>query len=133
MAAGVFQGEMQTRAQSDLQRARTAADADRKDVPGAEQALASAKSGNEMVATGKLLFSVGEYQKAADAIQKGLAKGGVPDMDDANVLLGIAQARAGKAAEAAAAFDAIKDAKLNEVARLWKIYLETKAKPPVSG
>jgi tetratricopeptide (TPR) repeat protein len=133
MAAGLFQGEMQTRAQAELQRARTAADADRKDVPGAEQALASAKTGNEMVATGKLLFSVGEYEKAADAIQKGLAKGGVPDSDDANALLGIAQARAGKATEAAAAFDAIKDAKLGEVARLWKIYLETKAKPPVGG
>jgi tetratricopeptide (TPR) repeat protein len=129
VSAGAFQGESLTRAQADLARARSGADADRKELPGADQALAAAKTGNEMVAMGKLFFSVGEYGKAADAIQKGLAKGGVTDVDDANVLAGIAHARAGKATEALAAFDAIKDAKLAEVARLWKLRVETTAAP----
>jgi tetratricopeptide (TPR) repeat protein len=132
VSAGAFQGESLTRAQADLARARSGADADRKELPGADQALAAAKTGNEMVAMGKLFFSVGEYGKAADAIQKGLAKGGVTDVDDANVLAGIAHARAGKATEALAAFDAIKDAKLAEVARLWKLRVETTAAPPAS-
>jgi outer membrane protein assembly factor BamD (BamD/ComL family) len=129
VAAGVFQGEPLARAQADLARAKSGADADRKELPGADQALAAAKSGNEMVAMGKLFFSVGEYGKAADAIQKGLAKGGVADVDDAHMLAGIAHSRAGKSAEALAAFDAVKDAKLAEVARLWKLHVETTGAP----
>jgi tetratricopeptide (TPR) repeat protein len=136
IAAGVFKGDSLTRAQDDLARARTAADADRKELPGADQAVATAKSGNEMVAMGKLFFSVGQYDKAADAIQKGLAKGGVSDVDDANALLGIAQVRAGKGAEAVAAFDAVKDPKLVEVTRYWKLFVAAEAAPasePASG
>jgi Tfp pilus assembly protein PilF len=129
IAAGAFQGEGLTRAKSDLDRAKSGADADRKELPGADQALAAAKTGNEMVAMGKLFFSVGEYGKAADAFQKGLAKGGVTDVDDANMLIGIAQVRAGKPLEALAPFDAIKDAKLAEVARLWKLYVQTQGAP----
>jgi outer membrane protein assembly factor BamD (BamD/ComL family) len=125
VSAGAFQGESLVRAQADLARARSGADADRKELPGADQALAAAKTGNEMVAMGKLFFSVGEYGKAADAIQKGLAKGGVSDADDANMLAGIAHTRAGKSTEALAAFDAVKDPKLAEVARLWKLRVET--------
>ena len=132
IAAGVFTGESLTRAQSDLQRARSGADADAKDLPGADKALAAAKTGNEMVAMGKLYFSVGEYGKAADAIRKGLAKGGVTDVDDANALLGIADVRGGKGAESLAAFDAIKDAKLKEVAGLWKLYVETTTAAPAA-
>jgi hypothetical protein len=126
-AAGAFKGDSLTRAQADLQRARTSADADRKELPGADAALAAAKSGNEMVAMGKLFFSVGDYGKAADAIQKGLAKGGVSDVDDANALLGIAQVRAGKGKEAFPALEAVKDPRLAEVMRYWKLYVESTA------
>jgi outer membrane protein assembly factor BamD (BamD/ComL family) len=129
VSAGAFQGESLARAQADLARAKTGADADRKELPGADQALAAAKTGNEMVAMGKLFFSVGDYGKAADAIQKGFAKGGVSDADDAHMLAGIAQTRAGKSTEALAAFDAVKDPKLAEVARLWKLRAETLGAP----
>jgi len=127
IGANAFTGESLTRAQADLTRARAGADADRKDVPGADQALAAAKTGNEMVATGKLLLNVGQYDKAADAFRKGLAKGGVADVDDANALLGIALVRGGKGAEAIEAFSKIRDPKLGEIARLWKLYVETSA------
>jgi len=125
LAAGVFKGEMLSRAQADLGRAGSGADADRKELPGADAALAAAKSANEMVAMGKLFFSVGDYAKAADAFRKGLAKGGVSDADDANALLGIALARSDKGAEAVEAFGKIRDPKLGEVARLWKLFIET--------
>jgi len=127
IAAGVFSGDAKARAQADLDRARTQAAADAKDLPNADKALATAKTGNEMVATGKLYFSAGNYEKAADAIQKGLAKGGVTDLDDANMLLGIAYARSGKIAEGNAAFGNVKDAKFADVSRLWKLKLETAA------
>jgi Tfp pilus assembly protein PilF len=125
IAANAFKGDALTRAQGDLQRARAGADADRKDLPGADAALAAAKSGNEMVALGKLFFSSAEYAKAADAFGKGLAKGGVTDVDDANALLGIALHRSDKSAEAIEAFGRIKDPKLGEIARLWKLHIES--------
>lgn len=133
LAAGVFKGDAQSRAQADLTRARSGADADRKELPGADAALAAAKSANEMVAMGKLFFSVGEYAKAADAFRKGLAKGGVSDADDANALLGIALARSGKGAEAIEAFGRIRDPKLGEVAKLWRLFIETKAPPAAAA
>jgi len=82
-----------------------------------------------MVAIGKLYFSVGEYAKSADAIQKGIAKGGVTDVDEANSLLGIALVRADKLADARPAFEAVKGAKYAEVARLWLLYVDTKLNP----
>jgi tetratricopeptide (TPR) repeat protein len=129
LAAGVFKGEALTRAQTDLKRATSGADADRKDLPGADQALAAAKTGNEMVATGKLFFSAGEYGKAADAIRKGLDKGGVTDADDAQMLLGIALVRAGQGPAAVEALGKVRDAKLAGIARLWKLYVETRGQP----
>ncbi len=49
------------------------------------------------------------------------------DADDANMLLGIALFRSGKPADAAAAFGAVKDPKMTEVARMWKLKLESDA------
>lgn len=129
ISAGVFTGDGKARAQSDLDRARSGAAADSKDLPGADKALAEAKTGNEMVAIGKLFFSSGEYAKAADAIQKGLAKGGVTDTDDANALLGVALVRAGKLEEAKAPFAAIKDSKYAKIGQLWLLYIDTKTAP----
>jgi len=133
MAANAFTGDTKAREQGDLDKARSQAATDRKDLPNAEKALAAAKTGNEMVATGKLYFSAGEYAKAADAIQKGLAKGGVTDTDDANALLGVAQVRAGNPAAARPAFEAVKDAKYASVTRLWLLYLDTSATPAAAA
>jgi hypothetical protein len=132
-SSNVFTGDARGRAQSELDKAKAQAAIDRKDLPGAEKSLAAAKTGNEMVAIGKLYFSTGEYAKAVDAIQKGLAKGGVTDTDDANALLGVAQTRAGNLAGARTAFEAVKDAKYAAIARLWLLYLDTKATPAAAG
>ena len=129
MAANVFQGESKTRAQQEFDRAKSGAEADRKELAGADAALAAAKTGTQMVATGKLFFSVGDHAKAASAIKQGLAKGGVTDTDDANALLGVAPARSGDTAGAASAFSAVKDTRLAEISRLWKLYLDTKSMP----
>jgi len=131
LAASVFTGESLKRAQADLQRAKAGADADRKELPGADAALAAAKTGNEMVAMGKLFFSVGEFPKAADAFRKGLAKGLADkgDPDDVHALLGISLTRAGKGTEAVEAFNKIRDPKLGDVGKLWKLFVETSGQP----
>lgn len=124
MAAGVFTGDARARAQAELERAKSGAALDAKDMATADKQLATAKTGNEMIGIGKLYFSGGEYAKAVDALQKGLARGGLQDADDANMLLGIANARLKQAAEAKAAFDAVQNPTLAEVARLWKLKLD---------
>jgi tetratricopeptide (TPR) repeat protein len=135
LATGELQGDSKARAQADLDRARSGATADAKDAATAATQLAAAKTGNQMVAIGKLYFSMGDYANAVDAIQKGIAKGGVTDVDDANLLVGIANSRQGKLAEARTAFDAVKAPALTEVAALWKLKLDTAAAPaaPAAG
>ena len=133
LGTGELQGDSKARAQADLDRAKSGATADAKDVGTAASQLAAAKTGNQVVAIGKLYFSMGDYANAADAIQKGLAKGGVTDVDDANLLMGIAHSRQGKLAEARAAFDAVKAPALTEVAALWKLKLDTAAAAPAAG
>jgi tetratricopeptide (TPR) repeat protein len=135
MATNQLQGDAKARAQADLDRAKSGAAADAKDAATAATQLAAAKTGNQMVAIGKLYFSMGDYANAVDAIQKGIAKGGVTDVDDAHMLAGIANARQGKLAEARASFDAVKAPALAEVAALWKLKLETAAAPaaPAAG
>jgi len=127
MASNLLQGDSKARAQADLERARTGSTADAKDLGTAAAQLAAAKTGMQMVAIGKLYFSAGDYANAVDAIQKGLAKGGVTDIDDANMLAGIANSRLGKLAEARTAFDAVKAPGLADIARLWKLKLDTAA------
>jgi tetratricopeptide (TPR) repeat protein len=129
MSAGAFTGDAKSRAQQDLDRAKSGASMDAKEIANAPTQLASAKTGNQMLGIGKLYFSNGEYDKAVDAIQKALAKGGVTDTDDANLLLGIANSRLNRGAEAKAAFDAVKNPTLTEVANLWKLKLDVSGAP----
>lgn len=133
MAKNLFGADSKSRAQSELERARAGAAADAKDLGTAATQLAAAKTGTQAVAIGKLYFSAGDYANAADAIQKGLAKGGVADADDANMLLGIAYSRIGKPTEARAAFDAVKAATLTDLARLWKLKLDTATAAPAAA
>ena len=109
LSSNTLDAQAKTRVQAELERAKSGAALDAKELPNAEKQLAGAKTANQMIGIGKLYFSAGDYAKAADAIQKGLAKGGATDADDANLLLGIAQSRAGRAADAQTAFSAVKE------------------------
>ena len=133
MATGVFSGDSLTRAKAELDRARAGATSDAKDLPGAAKGIAAAKTGNEVVAYGKLYFSAGDYSNAVDAIRAGLAKGGVADTDDANALLAIALIRAGRPAEAKEPLQAVKAPSFATVVRLWQLYIDTKAAPAATG
>ena len=123
IADGLFKGEEMTRAQRTLDAAKRKADVQRKALAGADQALAAAKTGDAAYEVGKMHFSAGDYAKSAAAMRKAIATPGLSDSDDANLLLGIALARQSKNAEAAKAFDGVKDPKFAEVARLWKLHL----------
>jgi tetratricopeptide (TPR) repeat protein len=119
LAAGVFQGEELGRAQRTLEAAKRRADAERAQLPRAAATLSAAATGPQMYSVGKLYFSNGDYANASAAIARALAKGGLEDVDAAEMLCGIALVRQGKPADANKAFTAIKDPKMVEVARLW--------------
>jgi tetratricopeptide (TPR) repeat protein len=118
--AGMFQGEELNRAKRTLEAAKRRADQERALLPKAAAQLAAARTGEEMEKIGELYFSAGDYTQAASALQKAIAKGGVQDLDRANMVLGIALKRKGDKAGANKAFDAVKDPKFAEVAKLWK-------------
>jgi tetratricopeptide (TPR) repeat protein len=121
LAANLFSGEDLNRAQRTLDAAKRKAEIERATLPKAAAMLAAAKTGEDMLAVGRLYFSAGDYARSVDALRKGLAKGGAVDADATNALLGAALARQGNKAEAAKAFDAIKDPKFAEIGKLWKM------------
>ena len=118
--AGVFTGDELTRAKRTLEAAKRKGDQERLALPKAAAQLAAAKSGDEIEKTGELYFSAGDYAQAAATLQKAVAKGGLSDPDGTHMLLGIALKRKGDKAGANKAFDAVKDTKFAEVAKLWK-------------
>ena len=135
MSANVFDAQAKGRAQADLDKARSGSTLDAKELATADKQIATAKTANQIIGIGKLYFSAGDYAKAAETLQAGLTKGGATDADDANLLLGIAAARAGRPADAKTAFAAVKNPTLAEVARLWTLKLDTPAPaaPPTAS
>ena len=98
--------------------ADTSAEGNAKESPGV-------LAGNKISAPIEVPVNVcGNTVDAASALNPSFgndcAKGGVQDPDRANMLLGIALKRKGDKAAAMKAFDAVKDPKFVEVAKLWK-------------
>jgi tetratricopeptide (TPR) repeat protein len=116
----IFAGDDMTRAKRTLEAASRKAQTERALLPKAGAQLAAAKTGADAETVGKLYFSAGDYAQAAAALQKAVTLGGVPNADITNMLLGIAQKRAGNNGAAMKAFDQIKDPKFAEVGKLWK-------------
>jgi tetratricopeptide (TPR) repeat protein len=95
---------------------------DQASLPKLAQDADAAKTGQKQVALGLAYFSYQQYDKAAQAISAGLAKGGVKSENDARIMLGIAQLKAGKKDDAMKTFDAVKgDSKYERLAHLWEI------------
>jgi tetratricopeptide (TPR) repeat protein len=93
----------------------------------AQDAAARAKTtGENDVKLGAAYLSYGDNDKAIEALQRGLGKGGVKNPDDAGLLLGIAYLRAGNKPEAAKAFSNVKaDPTMARIAKLWLLNTNT--------
>ena len=121
-AAKAFAPEEENRVQ------RTLASADKElakqsaATAAAAKSLAAGTSGEDMYQAGRLYFGQGNYPKAVEALRKALAKGGVSNTDDANMLLGIALTRTNRNSDASKAFTQVKDPKLAEIARVWVLH-----------
>ena len=102
----------QKAAQQDLQTLpKIAADAD------------SAPTGDKNVGVGLAYLGYQQYDKASDALAKGISKGGLKNEAEAHLLLGIAQLKSGKKEDAVKSFKAVKgDANLERIANLWSLH-----------
>lgn len=81
-----------------------------------------ASQGQADVALGQAYLSYGKYEEAIAALERGIKKGGVTDIDEAQISLGIAYMRKGEKDQARQAFKAVKDeSKWNDLADLWEI------------
>jgi tetratricopeptide (TPR) repeat protein len=108
-----------------LDSAKKQAAADQPTLAKAEGDAAGAAGGDKLVGAGIGYFGYGEYDKAAKDIAAGLAKGATKDAENARLLLGIAQFKAGSKDEAVKTFSAVKgDAILQHLARLWTLHVK---------
>jgi tetratricopeptide (TPR) repeat protein len=122
VAAKAFSPEEENRVQRTIDTAQKAIDKQTAESAAAAKAVAAGTSGEEMYKAGRLYFNHGDYGKAADALRKALAKGGVSNPDDANMLLGIALTRTNRNGDATKAFTQVKDPQLAEIARVWALH-----------
>jgi TolA-binding protein len=118
--------------------AKAAVASDKKTLPAEAAAAAKNPKGEVDVKVGLGFYSTGDYAQAAEVIQRGIAKGGVARLDDANLLLGASLLEVGKADEAKAAIEAAKAAAapgspLARIADLWLARVARGGSAPAAG
>jgi len=97
-----------------------------------QDALARTKpTGDSDVKLGAAYLSYGEVDKAIEALQRGIAKNGVKDPDEAAMLLGIAYMRANNKPEAAKAFRTVTQKPM--MVRIAKFWLLNAESAPAAG
>lgn len=86
-----------------------------------QDAAARAKpTGEADVKLGAAYLSYGENDKAIEALQRGVGKGGVKNTDEAGLLLGIAYLRSNNKAEATKAFQTVTQSPaMTRIAKMW--------------
>lgn len=89
-----------------LTEAKAAVAQDKKTLPGESTAAAKNAKGEVDVKVGLGFYSTGDFQQAVEVTRRGIAKGGVARLDDANIQLGASLLELGRRDEARAAFEA---------------------------
>lgn len=106
-----------------LATAKMQAAEDKKQIATLDREAQAGKNGEADVKVGLVYLGQGENQKAVDAITRGLSPervGRVKRVDDANMMLGIAYSRLGKADDAKKAFAAAQaDPRMANAATIW--------------
>jgi tetratricopeptide (TPR) repeat protein len=124
MAKGVFADQRaKDRNQRLLDTAKKAAANDQQALPRIEKEADASPQGQKNVGVGLAYLGYGNYDKAVDEINKGITKGGLRNENEARLLLGIAQLKAGHKDDATKSFHAVKgDAALERLANLWSLH-----------
>ena len=102
---------------------KNAAD-DAKTISAGDASAAAAKTGQPMVNLGYAYVTMGEFDKGIALIEKGIAKGGMKNSEDAKLRLAQSLAKAGRKADAIKAFQQVKgNDGLSDIARYNILYL----------
>lgn len=106
-----------------LAAAQKRAEADQAAIAERTSQAAAAPDGKKDAALGLTLLSLQQYPQAIEALNRGLRKGSLQSAADTQLLLGIAQLKAGNKEEALKAFHAVKgDPKYERLASLWALH-----------
>lgn len=90
-----------------------------------EKAGAAAKEGETDVKLAESLYAYGRLADAETVMKRGIGKGGVKDLPNANVTLGVILLAQGKKDEARAAFTAAESSpQVGQIAHLWLVYTQ---------
>jgi tetratricopeptide (TPR) repeat protein len=95
-------------------------DLDRKSLAQQQVEADKAGTGQALVGLGQAYLSYGETDKAVAALEKGIAKGGVTDIDEAQISLGMAYLKKGQKEQAREAFKKA-GGKFKDLSDLWVI------------
>jgi tetratricopeptide (TPR) repeat protein len=123
-AANIFtEQRLKDRNQRLLEAAKKAATSDQATLAKSEAEAKASKTGDADVALGNAFLSYGQNDKAVEALTRGIGKGGIKNLAEAQILLGIAQMRSGNKAEALKTFKSVKsdDATWSRLAKLWAL------------
>jgi len=129
MEKGYASGVLETsgdKAKSEALRAdaQRLAQSDKKALGQFEKEALAAKTGEADVRLGEAFLSYDQPDKGLEAIQRGIGKGGVKDLDEANLSLGRAYLLVGNKADALKAFETVKSPEFAQLAQLWSIYTD---------
>ena len=122
-ASGVLESSGdKTKSQALLAESKRLAASDQKTLPQFEKEALAAKAGEADVKLGEAYLSYDQPAKGLEAIQRGIGKGGVKSVDEANLSLGRAYILTKNTAEAVKAFELVKSPEYAQLAQLWSIY-----------
>lgn len=127
MEKGYSTGVLETsgdkaKSQALLAESRRLAASDQKTLPQFEKEAKAAKAGEADVRLGEAYLSYDQPAKGLEAIQRGIGKGGIKSVDEANLSLGRAYILTRNTAEAVKAFELVKSPEYALLAQLWSIY-----------
>lgn len=109
---------------------KKAADADRPSLGQQAKEAEKAAQGQREVGVGEAYLSYGQLDEAIASIERGIKKGGVTDVDEAQISLGIAYLKKGDKEKAREAFKAVKPgSKWSDLADLWVVRSQSVTAP----
>lgn len=99
------------------------ADTDKAALAALDKKARAAATGQDDAILGEAYMGYGQYPQAIEALERGLKKGGVKKLDQAQIALGISYLRAEQVDKARAAFKQVPaDAELGRIASLWSLH-----------
>lgn len=123
-SSGVLKDEHKERTTRLLNSLKTRADSDKKSLPQLDAEATKNPAGQLDLKLGEVYFGAGQYPNAITAINRGLGKGGVKQIDEAYVYLGRSQVAMKDTADAKKAFEKLKTVPniSPRVLKLWELY-----------